>query len=123
MKFSDGHWQIPENLTLSHPLHVHEVRIKGDELEAYVAARPFNDRGDQLNSTVFTLRLTAPAEGVIGVRIDRFLGGQPQGPEFDIARATGIGRIEETAWQCRSRVPAPMRSISCEMVSALPARG
>ncbi|MEJ2002636.1 MAG: hypothetical protein P8X77_14845 [Maritimibacter sp.] len=39
MKFSDGHWQIPENLTLSHPLHVHEVRIKGDELEAYVAAR------------------------------------------------------------------------------------
>ncbi len=96
MKFSDGHWQLPENLTLFHPLHVHEVRVHGDALEAYVAARPFNDRGDQLNSTVFTLRLTAPADGVIGVRMDRFLGGQPQGPEFDITRASGIGRIEET---------------------------
>ena len=54
MKFSDGHWRIPENLSVLHPLHVHDVRVEGDEVVAEVAALEFRTRFDQINATVFT---------------------------------------------------------------------
>ena len=95
MKFSDGHWRIPENLSIQHPLHIHEVKIVGDEVIAEVAALEFKTRLDQINATVFTLRLSAPAEGVIGVRITHFEGERPPRPEFALNRQPGAARIEE----------------------------
>ena len=94
MKFSDGNWLIPDNLDLLNPVFVHDVRIVGEELVAMLATRELKTRGDQLNLPVFTLRLSAPAEGVIGVRLSRHLGGLTKGPDFDLNRATGIARIE-----------------------------
>lgn len=61
MKFSDGHWQIPDNLELLHPVDVHSVRTEGDELVVIVSSRPPRSRGDQLNLMVFTIRLFAAA--------------------------------------------------------------
>ena len=95
MKFSDGNWMIPEHLSLLHPVFVHEVRVEGDELVALVASRELRTRGDQLNLMVFTLRLFAAAEGVIGVRLEHFRGGKPQTPEFDLNRQSGVARIEQ----------------------------
>ncbi|WP_237153848.1 alpha-xylosidase [Oryzibacter oryziterrae] len=96
MKFSDGNWLVPKELSLLHPVFVHEVRIEGDELMALVASRPLKTLGDQLNLPVFTLRLSAPAEGVICVSLQHFAGGLPQKPQFALNRQTGVGRIEET---------------------------
>ena len=95
MKFSDGHWRIPENLSVQHPLHVHDVRVEGDEVVADVAALEFKTRLDQINATVFTLRLFAPSEGVIGVRITHFEGGRRPGPEFALNRQSDTARIEQ----------------------------
>ncbi|MBU1175886.1 MAG: alpha-xylosidase [Alphaproteobacteria bacterium] len=95
MKFSDGNWMIPENLSLLHPVFVHEVRVEGDELVAHIASRDLETRGDQLNLMVFTLRLFAAAEGVIGVRIEHFRGGRRQLPEFALNREPGVARIAE----------------------------
>lgn len=95
MKFSDGNWMIPEHLSLLHPVFVHEVRVEGDELVALVASRELQTRGDQLNLMVFTLRLFAAAEGVIGVRLEHFRGGKPQTPEFALNRQSGVARIEQ----------------------------
>ncbi len=96
MKFSDGNWLVPENLTLLHPVHVHEVQVEGKELVAHVASHELRNRGDQLNTTVFTLRLFSPAEGVIGVRIEHFLGVPAEHPEFDMACEERVGSVEET---------------------------
>jgi alpha-D-xyloside xylohydrolase len=94
VKFIDGNWLVPENLALLHPVHVHEVRIEGQELVAYVSSRELRTRGDQLNVMFFTLRLFSPAEGVIGVRIEHFQGGVPAQPEFEIAAASPSGKAE-----------------------------
>ena len=96
MKFNDGHWQIPENLELLQPVDVHSVRVDGDELVVIVSSRPLKTRGDQLNLMVFTIRLFAAAEGVIGVRIEHYQGVNPQLPEFTLYRERNIARIEET---------------------------
>ena len=95
MKFSDGHWNIPEHLKLQHPVHVHDVRVEGGEVIAEVAALPFGSRLDQINATVFTVRLFAPAEGIIGVRITHFEGGRPPKPEFALNREAGAARIQQ----------------------------
>ena len=95
MKFSDGNWMIPEHLSLLHPVFVHEAKVEGDELVALVASRELRTRGDQLNLMVFTLRLFAAAEGVIGVRLEHFRGGKPVTPEFDLNRQSGVARIEQ----------------------------
>ena len=96
MKFSDGNWMIPENLSLLHPVFVHEVRVEGDELVALVASRELRTRGDQLNLMVFTLRLFAAAEGVIGVRLEHFRGVKHQTPEFALNRQSDVARITES---------------------------
>ncbi len=95
MKFSDGHWRIPENLSVQHPLHVHAVTVAGNEVVAEVAALEFRTRFDQINATVFTLRLFAPAEGIIGVHIAHFEGGRRPGPEFALNRQPGAALIEQ----------------------------
>ena len=94
MKFSDGHWRVPENLSVQHPLHVHDVKVEGDEVVADVAALEFRTRLDQINATVFSLRLFAPAEGVIGVRLAHFEGGRPPKPDFELRRQPKVARIE-----------------------------
>ena len=95
MKFSDGHWHIPENLSLLHPVHIHDVRVEGDEVVAEVAALEFKTRFDQINATVFTLRLYAPAEGIIGVRMTHFEGVRPPKPEFAFNRQSAAGRVAQ----------------------------
>ncbi len=96
MKFSDGNWLVPETLSLLYPVYVHEVRIEGDELVALVATRDLKTRGDQLNLPVFTLRLSAPALGIIGVNIEHFAGALPKKPDFALNRQKGVARIEQT---------------------------
>lgn len=96
MKFSDGHWLIPDDLKLGNLVHVHKVRAEGDELVAFVASRALEKRGDQLDTMLFSLRLFSPAEGVIGVRIAHHLGAQPSGPEFELATTPGVAHIELT---------------------------
>ena len=95
MKFSDGHWHIPEHLKVQHPVYVHDVRVEGDEVVADVAALPFRSRLDQVHATVFTVRLFAPAEGIVGVRFSHFEGGRPAKPAFALNRVPGAGRVAE----------------------------
>ncbi len=94
MKFSDGNWLIPENLKLRQPAQVHEVTVEGDQIRAIVASRELKTRGNQLDVTLFTMRLFSPGEGVIGVSIAHHMGGMPQKPEFELTRTPGAARVE-----------------------------
>ena len=67
MKFSDGNWLVPQGLTLSHPIYVHQTEVRGAEVLIRAPSRDVRNRGDQLNVLVFTIRLFSPLAGVIGV--------------------------------------------------------
>ncbi|WP_127902245.1 alpha-xylosidase [Solirhodobacter olei] len=96
MKFSDGNWLVPDNLALLNPVHVHEVRAEGTGLVAIIATRDLKGRGDQLNTGVFLLRLTSPADGIIAVRLEHFRGARQLGPDFALAAGDGHGQIRWT---------------------------
>jgi alpha-D-xyloside xylohydrolase len=85
MKFSDGNWLVPQGLTLSHPIYVHQTEVRGAELLIHAPARDVRNRGDQLNVLLFTIRLFSPLAGVIGVRIEHFQGIPPSAPAFAVA--------------------------------------
>jgi len=85
MKFSDGNWLVPQGLTLSHPIHVHQTEVQGAELLVLAPARDVRNRGDQLNVLLFTIHLFSPLAGVIGVRIEHFQGIPPSAPAFALA--------------------------------------
>ncbi|MDR3515487.1 MAG: alpha-xylosidase [Azospirillaceae bacterium] len=84
MKFCDGNWLVPENLELWHPIHVHRVEIRGNELLIHAASRDARNRADQLNMLLFTVRVFSPAPGVAGIRIEHFQGGRDDGPAFEL---------------------------------------
>ncbi len=74
MYFSDGNWLLPDDMDLSHPLHVRSVILDGKRVKILVLAKRERNRGDQLNTAVFTLTLSAPAEGLLSVRYEHFAG-------------------------------------------------
>jgi len=86
MYFSDGNWLLPDDMDLSHPLHVRSVRRDGKCVKLLVLAKRERNRGDQLNTGVFTLTLSAPAEGLISVRYEHFLGCFEGEPHFALSR-------------------------------------
>lgn len=84
MKFSDGNWLLPEGMSILSPHHVHSVRVSERSAEVLALAVRGHGRADQINAPTFTLTLTAPMEGVIGLRIVRHKGGLKRGPAFDL---------------------------------------
>ena len=85
MKISDGNWLIHEGLQVMYPVYVHDVQVRNKELLIYAAPRDVSSRAYQLDTALFTLRVHSPQEGVIGVRIERYQGGRPNGPHFALA--------------------------------------
>lgn len=84
MKFADGNWQVPANLALEHPVYVHRTEVAADRIVIYAANRDLSKRADQINAKLFTVTLSSPREGILGVRIDHFLGRDDKGPHFEL---------------------------------------
>jgi alpha-D-xyloside xylohydrolase len=96
VKFIDGTWLVPDDLAVMHPLDVTDVRSLDGKLVAHVAIKQQRTRGDQLNAGVFTLTLSSPREGIIGVRLEHFQGVQAGRPNFELNTAPTNIRIRET---------------------------
>lgn len=86
MKFTDGYWQTLPGVTILRPRSVEQFDESGDMLTVYSATGPLTSRGDTLNRPVVTVTFDAPAEDVIGVRIEHFSGTRSRGPRFEINR-------------------------------------
>ena len=83
MKISDGNWLIRDGLNVMYTVQVHSVEVIANrELRIYVAPRDVSQRGAQLDTGLFTLRVFSPQEGVIGIKLEHFQGSQQIGPHF-----------------------------------------
>ena len=86
MKFTDGYWQTLPGFSILRPQDVREVEQREDRVVVHAATTPILRRGDTLNRPMVTITLDAPAEGVVGVRIEHFSGVAARGPEFPLDR-------------------------------------
>ncbi len=96
MKFSDGQWFLRPGVRATYAHEAHEVRVEGDRVVALAAARPVGSRGNVIDMPVLTVTLSAVAEGVIKVRIERHIGGR-RSPGFQFREVAGAGRAMLTA--------------------------
>ncbi len=84
MKISDGNWLIQPGLNVTYPVQVFDVEQQGNDLVVYVAPRDVRERTWQLDTLMFTVRLFAPQEGIVGVRIEHFQGALNNGPHYPL---------------------------------------
>lgn len=84
MKISDGNWLIQPGLALIHPVQVFEVEQQGNEMVVYAGMKDVRERGNQLDTPLFTLRFFSPQEGIVGVRIEHFQGAVNNGPHYPL---------------------------------------
>ncbi|MCP2002095.1 alpha-D-xyloside xylohydrolase [Buttiauxella sp. JUb87] len=84
MKISDGNWLIQPGLALIHPVQVFDVEQQGNEMVVYAGMKDVRERGNQLDTPLFTLRFFSPQEGVVGVRIEHFQGAVDNGPHYPL---------------------------------------
>ncbi|TDU83384.1 alpha-D-xyloside xylohydrolase [Kribbella voronezhensis] len=85
MKFTDGYWQLRPGLARLRPAAVESVEAAERTLVVYAPAKQIIGRGDTLNQPLFTVTLSSPAAGIIGVRIEHHSGGLPPRPAFELA--------------------------------------
>lgn len=84
MKISDGNWLIQPGLSLIHPVQVFDVEQQGNEMVVYAGMKDVRERGNQLDTPLFTLRFFSPQEGVVGARIEHFQGAVNNGPHYPL---------------------------------------
>lgn len=104
MKFTDGYWMLRPGVTALYAEQAHTVeRIaatqqSGERLVIEAPTRPINHRGDTLNRPLLTVTLSSPADGIIGVRVERHRDPIPGPRGFDLIGAEpGHGEVELTA--------------------------
>ena len=84
MKFTDGYWQLRDDVQARYPAQVYDVTAEADALIVYAPTRKIEHRGDTLNEPLLTARCTSPAPDVISVSVSHFLGAGPRLPQFRI---------------------------------------
>ncbi len=93
MKFTDGFWQLRPGVQALYGQEARDLQAQGNELVVTSTTKVIANRGDTLNRPTLTLTLFAPAEGVIGVRVQHFLGAHRE-PGFELVGAQpGLGTV------------------------------
>jgi alpha-D-xyloside xylohydrolase len=96
VKFTDGFWMHQPDTTVLYAQEAYDVEAAGETLVVTAPTKVIATRGDTLNRPVFTVTLSSPLEGVIGVRIEHFRGTRaPLG--FDLVGAReGVAEVSTT---------------------------
>ena len=93
MRFSDGMWQVRPGFTLEAPACSYAGHTDARSITLYGPYHPVTHRGMTLNCGQMTVTLSAPAEGVISVRMENFMGACKKGPDF-VLNTTDCGVVE-----------------------------
>ncbi|KZT57348.1 glycoside hydrolase family 31 protein [Calocera cornea HHB12733] len=85
MKFTDGLWHLRDGVKAAWALNVQDVQTTTDSVSLVCATAPIRHRGDTLKAgPVVNIKLTAPAEGIIGIKLTHFTGQEPGYPSFEL---------------------------------------
>ncbi|SIT66629.1 alpha-xylosidase [Microbacterium sp. RU33B] len=86
MKFTDGYWLTRPDMSPLYAVEVDDVRVdrSAGTMTVYAPTAVTRDRGDTLNRPMLTVTLSAPAEGIIKVRLEHHAGRVARGPFFDV---------------------------------------
>lgn len=95
MKFTDGFWAVRPGVTATYAQEAYDLAAEDDRLVVTAPTRPIRSRGNVLNTPVLTVALSAPAEGVVKVRVEHHTGGRPS-RGFDLDETGGVARVETT---------------------------
>lgn len=92
MKFTDGYWLTRPGRTPLYAVEVDDIRIdeQAGTLTVYAATTVIRHRGDTLNRPLLTIVFSAPAPGVVRVRVHRHAGGVRPGPDFAVTGEPGF---------------------------------
>jgi alpha-D-xyloside xylohydrolase len=69
MKFTDGYWNIREDVTLFNAVEICDANVGDSTLTVYAACKPVLHRGDTLNSPLLTFTFSSPMDDVIRVQV------------------------------------------------------
>ncbi len=92
MKFTNGYWLDRDGFTVIRPAEVRDVVAdpEAGTLTVYGTAKRIRSRGDTLNLPLITVTYSAPAPGVVRVRIAHLDGGTERRPGFAITGQPGF---------------------------------
>jgi alpha-D-xyloside xylohydrolase len=110
MRFTNGYWLLREGVTALYPIEADSAHADGGTLTVYAAAGHIADRADTVGRSLFTYRLTSPAEGVIHVEVARWLGGVRRGPEFTV--------YVEPGWEASANVADGVATLEAGRLTA-----
>jgi len=80
MKFTDGFWQIRENITAAYAHEYMDHSICGKELTVYTCSKHVASKADTMDVMMLTLTVTSPMEDVIRVNMVHFDGADEREP-------------------------------------------
>ena len=80
MKFTDGFWQIRENITAAYAHEYMDHHVNGKELTVYTVSKHVASKADTMDVMMLTLSITSPMENVIRVSMVHFDGGCEREP-------------------------------------------
>jgi len=89
MKFTDGYWQVREGLHLQNPIEIRDIQVEADSITTFSATKVVRTKGDTLNATLLTQKISSPMPDVIKVQFYRHIGKASKGPEFAINTTEG----------------------------------
>jgi hypothetical protein len=75
VKFTDGYWQLRDDVQARYPAQVYDVTAEADALIVYAPTRKIEHRGDTLNEPLLTLTATR-LEGIAPWQL--LVTGQPE---------------------------------------------
>ncbi|MGN1193700.1 MAG: alpha-xylosidase [Dorea sp.] len=84
MKFGNGCWLQKEGIECFAPQEVYFVNQNDSEVVICAPTHHIVTRGDTLGGINLTIRITAPADGVLRVQTSHYLGMMEKGPEFEL---------------------------------------
>ena len=87
MKFTRGFWLVRDEYIPDYVQDIYEVEEGEREIKMYAPYKKISGRGDTLNTGMMTYTFTAPAEDVLGIRMQNHAGNYVTEPSFCVDRS------------------------------------
>ena len=85
MKFTDGFWVTKPGFELFNAAQVQDVQVYEDHVMVWVSRFPIRHRGMTLSGPLLTLRISAPREDILSLKLSHFTGSAKKEPAFPLA--------------------------------------